>query len=138
MTISRRTILGLLAASILVAAAPARGADAAASPAAKAYMEYNAALGKAARLEDILPMLSSAYRQMLESRPKSDRPEWLKRLKEMAMKDVQITTASVAGNTATLAATGTSSMGNTMKGKITMVQEGGAWKLDEQGWAKSQ
>lgn len=135
MKIQRFAMLAVLASSVIALATPALAAD---SKAAPAYLEYNAALAKATKLTDVMPYLSTAYRQMLESRPKSDQPEWLKRLKESMMKDVKISGETVSGSTATLTATGTSSMGNAMKGKISMVNEGGAWKLDEQGWSKSQ
>jgi hypothetical protein len=101
----------------------------------QAYLDYRAALEKATKLSDVLPHLSAAYRGMLESRPKADQPEWLKRLKEDMMKDVTITKETITGETCTLLATGTSARGNAMKGKISLVREGGAWKLDEQGWS---
>jgi hypothetical protein len=132
----RAPMLVLLALSVLALAAPASAVDSKA--ATQAYMGYNAALAKATQLTDVLPHLSSAYRQMLESRPKADQPEWLKRLKESMMKDVKVSSETVSGNTATLLATGTSASGNAMKGKVSMVKESGAWKLDEEGWSKSQ
>jgi len=101
----------------------------------QAYLAYNAALGTATKLADILPFLSKEYRAMLESRPKADQPTWLERLKDSRMKDVKVTGETVSGNTCTLQATGTSARGNAMKGKIQLVKEDGAWKLDEEGWS---
>jgi hypothetical protein len=103
---------------------------------AQAYLDYHAALMKATKLEDVLPYLSAAYRGMLESRPKDDRPVWLARLKDGAdFKDVKITKTTVHGDACTLEGTATSARGNTLHGKIHLVQEGGAWKIDDEGWA---
>ena len=119
------------AASFSVAAAQAKTPT-------QTYLDYQATVTKATTLTEPLPYLSAAYRRMLESRPKADQPVWLGRLKEAVMKDVKVTKETIAGtngNACTLEATGTSASGNAMKGKISLVKEGGAWKLDEQGWS---
>jgi len=41
---------------------------------------------------------------------------------------------TIAEAKCTLEATGTSAKGNAVRGKIMLVKEGGAWKLDEQFW----
>lgn len=102
----------------------------------QAYIEYHDAVVKAATLSEVLPHLSTAYRGMLESRPKKDQPEWLARLKETAnMKDIKIVKETINGAKCTLEATATSARGNSMKGKISLVMEKGSWKLDEEGWS---
>ena len=132
----RAPILAALALLVLAFAAPASAADSKA--ATQAYMDYNAAVAKATTLAEVLPYLSADYRKGLESRPKADHPEWLKRLKDSVMKDVKVSSEEISGNKATLMATGTSASGNAMRGKISLVKEGSAWKLDEQGWSKTQ
>jgi hypothetical protein len=80
--------------------------------------------------------LSAAYRGMLESRPKKDHGVWLERLKDSVnIKDMKINKETIDGDKCTLEATGTSARGNAVKGKISLVKEGGAWKLDEQFWS---
>jgi len=102
----------------------------------QAYLDYHAALQKAKTLDEVLPYLSTEYRGMLESQPKTDRATWLARLKDMApARDLKITKETVNGDKCTLEGTGTSSKGNPSQGKISLVKEGGAWKLDEEGWA---
>jgi hypothetical protein len=102
----------------------------------QSYLDFHAALQKAKTLDEVLPYLSTAYRSMLESQPKSDRGVWLGRLKDMSNgKDLKITKETINGDACTLEGTATSARGNAMKGKISMVKEGGAWKLDEEGWA---
>jgi hypothetical protein len=102
----------------------------------QAYLDFHAALQKAKTLDEVLPYLSAAYRSMLESQPKSDRAVWLGRLKDMSNgKDLKITKETINGDACTLEGTATSAKGNAMRGKISMVKEGGIWKLDEEGWA---
>ena len=102
----------------------------------QSYLDYHAALQKARTLDEVLPYMSAAYRAMLESQPKSDRPVWLGRLKDMSSgKDLKVTKETIKGDACTLEGTATSAKGNLMRGKISMVKEGGSWKLDEEGWA---
>ena len=125
--IALMVFLGCLAGAVL--AAPAKTPT-------QSYLDYHAALAKAKTLDEVLPYLSKEYRAMLESQPKADRATWLGRLKDMAAaKDLKITKETINGDKCTLEGTGTSSKGNPTKGKISLVKEGGAWKLDEEGWA---
>ena len=102
----------------------------------QAYLDYHAALQKAKTLDEVLPYLSKEYRGMLESQPKADRATWLGRLKDMApARDLKITKETINGDKCTLEGTGTSAKGNPSQGKISLVKEGGSWKLDEEGWA---
>ena len=100
----------------------------------QAFLDYHAAAKKATTLAELLPYLSAEYRAMLESRPKEDQPVWLGRLKDATVKDLKVTKETIAEAKCTLEATGTSAKGNAVRGKIMLVKEGGAWKLDEQFW----
>ena len=100
------------------------------------YLDYHATLMKATKLEEILPYLSAEYRGMLESRPKKDGPVWLGRLKEgTPVKDLKVTKETVEGNKCTVEGTGTSARGNAIHGRIHLVKEGGAWKIEDEAWA---
>ena len=100
------------------------------------YSEFHAAIAKAKTLAEVLPYLSAAYRGMLESRPKTDQPVWLGRLKDGDdVKNLAITKETVDGDKCTVEATGVSARGNAVHGKITMVKEGGEWKIDAMAWA---
>ena len=102
----------------------------------QAYLEYQAAVQKATSLAEVLPRLSAAYRAMLESQPKKEHPVWLGRLKETSnIKDLKITKETISGDKCTLEGSGTSARGNPVHGKVNLVKEGGAWKLDEEFWA---
>ena len=122
------TLLGCLALPSAILAEP--------KTPTQAYLEYQAAVQKATSLAEILPRLSAAYRAMLESRPKKEHPVLLGRLKETSdVKDLKITKETISGDKCTLEGSGTSARGNPMKGKVNLVKEGGAWKLDEEFWA---
>ena len=110
-------------------------ADEAKTP-TQSYLDYHAALAQAKTLDEVLPYLSSIYRSMLESRPKEDRPTWLGNLKDGdAVKDLKITGETVDGEEAIVKATGTSAHGNAVHGKIVLVKQDGAWKIDSIAWA---
>jgi len=101
-----------------------------------AYLEYQAAVQKATSLAEVLPRLSAAYRATLESHPKKEHPMWLERLKQSSnIKDLKITKETISGDKCTLDGSGTSTRGNPVKGKVNLVREGGAWKVDEEFWA---
>ena len=103
----------------------------------QAYLEHRARLASAKTLADILPGLSAEYRAMLESRPKADQPTWLARIKEVGVKDMRIVKETITGNRCVLEGTGIGSIGLPMKGTISLVKEGGVWKLDEEGWGST-
>jgi hypothetical protein len=130
---ARHLAVGLMilitGAAVLAAGEPAK------SP-TQAYLDYHAAVLKAQTLPEVLPYLSAAYRGMLESRPKKDHPVWLERLKESAnVTDLKIGKETITGDKCTLEGTATSARGNAVHGKVNLVKEGGAWKLDEEFWA---
>lgn len=122
--------------TVVLLAALRTAAGAEAKTPTQAYLDYREAVIKAKTLSEVLPHVSGAYRGMLEARPKKDQPVWLERLKESAnMKDLKITKETIDGDKCTLEGTATSARGNALKGKVLLVREGGAWKLDEEFWA---
>jgi hypothetical protein len=101
-----------------------------------AYLAFVADAHTATTLDALLPHLSGEYRAMLESRPADQKPVWLQRLKDSAdMSDIKIVKETITGAKCTLEGTAKSTSGNALKGKVSLVLENGAWKLDEQGWS---
>jgi hypothetical protein len=99
------------------------------------YLKFQKGVTAAATLQEALPYLSPEYRAMLESRPAESHPQWLERLKNAAGKNnIKVVKETINGKVAVLEATGTDSEGTALKGKISLVNENGAWLLDEQGW----
>jgi hypothetical protein len=97
----------------------------------KAYMEYLKAIQGGNM--DALKKLVSADRAK-----QMDDPEFKKMfpmIQSMQAKNIKITGGSIAGNQATLNATGTDSMGGgTATGTIGMVMEGNQWKVQQDSW----
>jgi hypothetical protein len=102
----------------------------------EAYLAFVAAAPKAKSLEEVLPHLSKEYRSMLSAQANDQKPVWLQRLRDSAdMTDIKISKETVSGEKCTLEGTEKSSKGLPLKGKVFLVKEDGAWKLDEQGWS---
>lgn len=132
----RRPSTTTLSAACLIAAAVASSLLAQAKTPTQTYLDYHDAVAKAKTLDEVMPYLSAMYRSMLESRPKEDRPKWLGNLKDGdAVTDLKITKETVNGDKSTVEATGISAHGNPVHGKIILVKEGDAWKIDSTAWA---
>jgi hypothetical protein len=102
----------------------------------EAYLAFVAAAQKAKSLDEVMPHLSKEYRAMLSAQPGDKKPVWLQRLKDSAdMQDIKVTKETISGEKCTLEGTAKSSKGFALKGKVFLVREDGAWKLDEQGWS---
>jgi len=128
-----RAIVCLLA--LVFAAAPAMAQPKTEKTPLQAYQDFQAGVKKATTLEQTYPFLSAEYVAMLKSRPAADQKTWLDRLKDSATKTgVAITKTTITGDKCLLEATAKNPAGESFKGKISLVKEGGSWKLDEQGW----
>ena len=132
---TRLALAWLLGLALLAAAFSAPALAKAQSP-SEAYLAFVAAAQKATTLEEILPHLSKEYRAMLTAQPKDQKPVWLERMKDSVnMTEIKITKETVSGSKCALEGTAKSAKGMPLKGKVSMVQEDGAWKLDEQMWS---
>jgi hypothetical protein len=99
------------------------------------YAEYQAALAKAKKIDDLLPFMGPAQRKMVDATPVAERPKTFEMMKMMSVTNVKITKEERTSTGATLTAEGLSPMDKTkMTGKITLVREGGAWKIGEESW----
>jgi len=131
-----RRILHLSLIVILLSTIGAGALVAQAKTPSQAYLEYHDALVKAKTLSEVTPYLSAAYRGMLESRPKEDQPRWLGNLKAGDdVKDLKLGKETMKGDQCTLEATAISARGNAVHGKIVLVKESNAWKIDSTAWA---
>ncbi len=97
----------------------------------KAYMEYVKAI-QTGNVDALRKLVS-------EDRGKQmDDPEFKKMfpmIQSMQAKDIKITGGTIAGNTATINAAGTDSMGGgASTGTIDMVMEGNQWKVKQDSW----
>ena len=133
----RFAALGVILA-IIFTTARALAAQTAPVPAKKAidvYKEYQAAVKTAKALADVLPFLTKQYRTNLQGAPQDMQDRMFKRMQEDGgWKNIVVTKETVKADTCELEATSTGPDGKAMKGKIAFKNEGGAWKIEGQGW----
>jgi hypothetical protein len=129
-------------ALVLTCTAWAQAPQAKAQTATQFYMAYRAAFDKATKIEDILPYMAEKNRKQAEATPKADRDKMFGVIKMMgALTDLKVTKEEHSPDGgAILSAEGMApSLSDDAKkekqtGKITIVKEGGAWKLGEEDW----
>jgi len=131
---SRAKTLRASAAAFVLAlglAGQARGAEP-----LDAYKAYLAAASKATAPDALFPFISSEYKSMLQQAPKEEVAKMLKMgIAKQGLSDLKVTSQKVEGNKAILELTGKLADGRASSGKVTLVKEGGDWKLDEDAWA---
>ncbi|MBK6393699.1 MAG: hypothetical protein IPF73_02655 [Betaproteobacteria bacterium] len=104
-------------------------------PAARAYLDLRAAAGKATKADAVLPQLSANYRRVVAGMPSAERDEWFLRFKRFPPTPVTIQAQAVAGDRGALGAVARDAAHVKWSGRIEMVREGGAWKLDDETWS---
>ena len=132
MTVSYRVVTLSL---VLAFAAPAlAGVAQAPQTASEFYLAYRKALAKAQKIEDVLPMMGASRRAQVEKTPADDRKMMFEIVKEMTADqgDIKIVKETATANGAELAVQAKNGTGT-----VTLVKEGGGWKLDKESW-KSQ
>jgi hypothetical protein len=112
------------------------GAAAKVQTAAEFYQEYLVAFDKAKKIEDILPYMAAENRKQAEATPKADRDKMFGLLKIMGHHDVKVLKEEHAADGKTiLTVAGVDSDKAKSTGKVTIVKEGGAWKIGEESWS---
>jgi hypothetical protein len=97
----------------------------------KAYAAYT----KALMAGDVAGMKAHGSKELikqLDSTP--ELPKMLGIIREMQPKAIKITGGAVDGDTATLLAVAAAEKGSHTAGTITLVREGGKWKLQQESW----
>ena len=112
----------ILAATLVVAAQPMTGAQ--------FYAEYRAAFAKAKGFNDIAPLMSKAQREKLASIPADQQKTLWDLSKQMDVRDLKVVKETPTVNGATLEITAIGPTNTKLKGTVTLVKEGGAWKWD--------
>jgi len=128
MLVCRVFTLGLA----LTFAVPAMaGAEQAPQSATEFYQAYRKAFAKAQKVEDLLPMMAASRRAEMQKTPADERTMMFGMLKEMTAEqgDVKILKETATANGAELSVQAKDSTGT-----VTIVKEGGAWKLDKESW----
>ena len=128
MLVCRVFTLGLA----LTFAVPAMArAEQAPQSATEFYQAYRKAFAKAQKIEDLLPMMAASRRKQMEKTPADERNMMFGMLKEMTAEqgDVKVLKETATANGAELAL-----QAKDGKGTVSLVKEGGAWKLDKESW----
>jgi hypothetical protein len=135
MTITFKHITRTTTAVAMVLALASATLAAQSQTATQFYMGYLAALGKAKSVDDLLPFMSKTRVDQVKAEKPDDRAMMFDMIKEFAPKDVKVVKETPSASGATLEATGSDGAGGTTRGTITLVKEGGAWKVDRESWS---
>ena len=99
------------------------------------YRDYQAAVKGAKTLAPILPFLTKEYADNLKNAPKDMQDRMLKRFTDDAgWQNIVVTKETTKGDIFELETTAKGPDGKAMTGKIAFKNEGGAWKIEGQGW----
>jgi hypothetical protein len=98
------------------------------------YTEYSAAYAKATGFADLLPWMSKAQKEKFASIPPAQQKAMWEMNKQMDPKDVKVVKETPTADGAKLDVTGMGPEKKMIKGTVTLVKEGGAWKLSGEDW----
>jgi hypothetical protein len=107
------------------------------TPATAFYLQYRKAFEAARTIEDVMPYLSAATNKEVESTPPAERREMFEIIKMMGrLTDVKVTKEAPASNGgATLTVEALDMDKKASIGTITIVREGGAFKIGGESWS---
>jgi len=129
---------GLATLGLALGMASGAWAQAQAKPqtATQFYMAYRAAFDKATKIEDIFPYMAAKNLKQAEATPKADRDKMFGLMKIMGtLTDVKVLKEEhSADGGAVLTVEGIDGDKKKNTGKVTIVKEGGAFKLGEEDW----
>ena len=135
-----RMVLCAAACAVVVAVGAAVAAPPAAQTATQFYMAYRAAFEKATKIDDIMPFMCAANRKQAEAEPKADRDKMFEMIKALdTHTQVKVTKEdrqSDGSVVLTVTAYDTDQKKN-VGATVTVVKEGGAWKLQKEAWSSS-
>jgi hypothetical protein len=137
MQLSRRSWL-----SCAVAIAVTTGAGATAQPAAsyktgaEFYLAYRMAFDAATSIDELLPWVAKGRRDQIAKAPAGERKEAFEMIKMFDDRiNVKVTKETPSAGGAELLVEGVSAESKAKAtGVITLVKEGGAWKIERESW----
>ena len=121
---------------VMLAVATATAAAQTDQTATDFYMKYRTAFAKAKAIEDLFPMMSKGIKAEIESTPKAERPKMFEFVQEMSkgMTGVKVMKETKTPEGAVLTVEAMDGK-DKMTGQITVVKEGGAWKMGKESWS---
>jgi hypothetical protein len=128
------TLVFLLAAALpLRAQAPAAGK---AATATDFFMQYRKAFDAAKKIEDLLGFMSASRQAQVNATPSADRPKMFEMMKMMGtLTNIKVTKETPTPAGATLTVEALDSSNAKTRGTISIVKEGGVWKVDKEEWS---
>lgn len=137
MTLKRIALVCCVAVAMLAPVVSAQTAAAKAKTGTEFYMAYLEAFAKAKSIDEVSPWLAKEQRDKIAATPKDDKAMMFGMIKKMSADN---TNAKVVKETPT--ATGadldveavSKSTKSKTTGKITLVKEGGEWKVGKESW----
>lgn len=109
-------------------------ASAAPSDPLEFYREFQSVLAKAKSLDPLLPYYTKELSTGLAKMPKEMQANYL-RMNARKLTDLKVTKQAVDANRAVFEMTAMTEDGRPTSGKVTLVKERGAWKVDDDAWA---
>jgi hypothetical protein len=135
MRIARMNVLALLAVTLVTCAAAVPLFAQSRTP-LDAYKTYLDAASKATTPDALFPFISKEYKSLLQKAPKAEVDKMIKMgIAKEKLADIAVKSQQVTASKAVLELTAKTGDGRPATGKVTMVKEGGTWKLDEDAWA---
>jgi hypothetical protein len=124
-------------ALVLVCTASLAFAQKPAQTASQFYLKYRAALEKAKTVDDVLPYLAKENRGQIEKTPAADRAKMFELIKMMSNQTgVKVLKEErAADGSVTLAVEGVDADKKKNTGKVTIMKEGGEWKVGKESWS---
>ena len=131
----RMNAFRLLAAALLTCAVTTPASAQTRTP-LDAYKAYLEAASKATSADALFPHISKEYKASLQNAPKAEVDKMLKMsIAKEKLQDIAVTSQQVGASKAVMELKAKTGDGRPTTGKVTMVKEAGAWKLDEDAWA---
>lgn len=132
----KRVLLTVLSVCMLWSLVAPAMVTAQAATATQFYLDYRKAFDAAKKVEDLYPYMSADVRKQMESTPAADRAEMFGMIKMMgALTNVKVTKETRAGDGATLTVEALDPDKKPTIGTITIVKEGGSWKIGKESWS---
>lgn len=103
----------------------------------QAFNAYRKVLATATAYSEIVPLIDSKSRSMIESMPAPTQARMFELLKKFrdTFSDVAVAKETVTGETAMLELSGRDPKGQDAKGSVPMTKEASGWKVGSESWS---
>lgn len=138
-TAQAKTAIGTALALVLATIGVARAQQPQAQTATQFYVAYRAAFDKATKIDDLFPYMAAKNMKQAESTPKEERAKMFGLMKIMgSVTDMKVLKEEhTPDGGALLTVEALDPDHKKTSGKVTIVKEGGAWKVGGESWSSS-